>query len=153
MRIHKIVCTYVVGMQQSQDVIFCGGPIKPLKAEMLVCKQEWLWGACRSVQSWLICLFDLILYIPSTVFQLYRDRSSWLNQYLGRNYVLVQGHNAVTPVKLGPVAPRSPVKHSTAEPLRSWFRLSCLLKLRRLVSLDSRACVLRDDLIGICSRL
>ena len=26
-RIHKIVCTYVVGMQQSQDVIFCGGPI------------------------------------------------------------------------------------------------------------------------------
>ena len=25
--IHKIVCTYVVGMQQSKDVIFCGGPI------------------------------------------------------------------------------------------------------------------------------
>ena len=26
-RIHKIVCTYIVGMQQSQDVIFCLGPI------------------------------------------------------------------------------------------------------------------------------
>ena len=59
----------------------------------------------------------------------------------------------MTPVKLGPVAPRSRVKHSTAEPLRSWLRLSCLLKLRRLVSLDGRACVLRDDLIHICNRL
>ena len=41
-RIHKIVCSYVAGMQQSQDVIFCSGPIKPLKAEMLVHKQGWL---------------------------------------------------------------------------------------------------------------
>ena len=59
----------------------------------------------------------------------------------------------MTPMKLGPVAPRSRVKHSTAEPLRSSLRLSCLLKLRRLVSLDGRACVLRDDLIRICNRL
>ena len=26
-RIHKIVCIYVAGMQQSQDVIFYSGPI------------------------------------------------------------------------------------------------------------------------------
>ena len=26
-------------------------------------------------------LFDLILYVPSTIFQLNRDGSSWLNQY------------------------------------------------------------------------
>ena len=26
-------------------------------------------------------LFDLILYVPSTIFQLNRDRSSGLNQY------------------------------------------------------------------------
>ena len=32
---------------------------------------------------------------------------------------LAQGHNAVTPVRLKPAAPRSPVKHSTTEPLRS----------------------------------
>ena len=32
---------------------------------------------------------------------------------------LAQGHNAVTPVKLGPMAARSRVKHSTTEPLRS----------------------------------
>ena len=24
-----------------------------------------------------VCLFDLILYVPSTIFQLYRDGSSW----------------------------------------------------------------------------
>ena len=35
-----------------------------------------------------------------------------------------QGHNAVTPVRLKPAAPRSRVKHSTTEPLRSqtnWY--------------------------------
>ena len=29
-----------------------------------------------------ICLFDLILYIPSTIFQLNRDGSSWVEQVL-----------------------------------------------------------------------
>ena len=24
-----------------------------------------------------VCLFDLIIYVPSTIFQLYRDGSSW----------------------------------------------------------------------------
>ena len=32
---------------------------------------------------------------------------------------LAQGHNAVTPVRLEPASPRSRVKHSTTEPLRS----------------------------------
>ena len=32
---------------------------------------------------------------------------------------LTQGHNAVMPVRLEPLAPRSRVKHSTTEPLRS----------------------------------
>ena len=32
---------------------------------------------------------------------------------------LAQGHNAVTPVRLEPAAPRSRVKHSTTEPLGS----------------------------------
>ena len=26
----------------------------------------------------LVCLFDLILYVPSTIFQLNRDRASWV---------------------------------------------------------------------------
>ena len=33
--------------------------------------------------------------------------------------VLAQGHNEVMPVRLEPATPRSPVKHSTTEPLRS----------------------------------
>ena len=36
---------------------------------------------------------------------------------------LAQGHNAVTPVRLEPVAPQSRVKHSTTEPLRSPMQL------------------------------
>ena len=28
------------------------------------------------------CLFDLILYVPSTIFQLYRDESSWVEPVL-----------------------------------------------------------------------
>ena len=32
---------------------------------------------------------------------------------------LAQGHKAVTPERLEPAAPRSQVKHSTTEPLRS----------------------------------
>ena len=32
---------------------------------------------------------------------------------------LAQGHNAVTPVRLEPATPRSQVKYSTTEPLRS----------------------------------
>ena len=31
-----------------------------------------------STQNICFCLFDLILYVPSTIFQLNRDRSSWI---------------------------------------------------------------------------
>ena len=36
---------------------------------------------------------------------------------------LAQGHNAVTTVMLEPATPRSLVKHSTTEPLRSLIQL------------------------------
>ena len=36
---------------------------------------------------------------------------------------LAQGHNTVTTVRLEPAAPRSRVKHSTTEPLRSPYEL------------------------------
>ena len=42
-----------------------------------------------------------------------------LNQYKGKINVLAQGQNVVTPVRLDPGAPKSQVKHSTTEPLRS----------------------------------
>ena len=32
--------------------------------------------------SMFVCLFDLILYVPATIFQLYRDGSSWVEPVL-----------------------------------------------------------------------
>ena len=65
-------------------------------------------------------LFDFILYVPSTIFQLNRDGSSWVEPVLSSDKcVLLKDHNTVTPVRLEPVASRSRVKHSTTEPLRS----------------------------------
>ena len=59
-----------------------------------------------------VCLFDLILYVPSTIFHLYRDGSSWVEPVLSWDKcVLLKDHNAVTPVRLEPVALRSRVKH------------------------------------------
>ena len=39
-------------------------------------------AACRCGQEQHLCLFDLILYVPSTIFQLNRDGSSWLEPVL-----------------------------------------------------------------------
>ena len=55
-----------------------------------------------------VCLFELILYIPSTIFL------SWTSTKLGL-MCLAQGHNAKAPVRLEPAAPLSLVKHSTTE--------------------------------------
>ena len=65
-------------------------------------------------------MFDLILYVPSTIFQLNRDRSSWVEPVLSQDKcVLLKDHNAVMPVRLEPADPRFRVKHSTTEPLCS----------------------------------
>ena len=67
-----------------------------------------------------VCLFDLTLYVPSTIFQLNRDRSSWVEPVLSYDIcVLLKAHNAVMPVRLEPAASQSRVKHSTTEPLHS----------------------------------
>ena len=39
------------------------------------------WGLCYKFCLF-VCLFDLILYVPSTIFQLNRDRSSWVEPVL-----------------------------------------------------------------------
>ena len=63
-----------------------------------------------------ICLFDLILYVPSTIFQLNRDRSSWVEPVLSYDKcVLLKDHNAVMLVRLHSAAPRSWVKNSTTD--------------------------------------
>ena len=43
----------------------------------------------------------------------------FLAMWYVRRYVLAQWHNAVTPVMIESAAPRSQVKHSTTEALRS----------------------------------
>ena len=59
-------------------------------------------------QAALVCLFDLILYVPSTIFQLNRDGSSWVEQVLNWDKcVLFKDHSAATPVKLKPAASQS----------------------------------------------
>ena len=70
-----------------------------------------------------VCLFDLILDVPLTIFQLNRDGSSWVEPVLSLDKcVLLKDHNAVTPVRFEPAAPRSRVKHSTTEQLRPHFK-------------------------------
>ena len=65
-----------------------------------------------------LVLFVLILSVPSTIFQLNRDDSSWVEPVLSYDKcVLLKDYNAVTPVRLEPAALRSRVKHSTTEPV------------------------------------
>ena len=50
-------------------------------------------------------LFDLILYVPSTIFQLNRDGPSWVEPVLSYDKcVLPKDHNTVMPVRLEPAA-------------------------------------------------
>ena len=52
-------------------------------------------------QMSLRCLFDLILYVPSIIFQLNRDGSSWVEPVLSYDKcALIKDHNAVMPVSL-----------------------------------------------------
>ena len=63
-------------------------------------------------------MFDLFFFVPSTIFQLNRDGSSWVEPALSYDKcVLLKNHNAVTPVRLEPAALRSRFKHSTTEPI------------------------------------
>ena len=53
-----------------------------------------------------VCLFYLFLFLPSTIFQLNRKGSSWVEPELSKDKcVLLKDHNAVTPVRLEPTAP------------------------------------------------
>ena len=61
-------------------------------------------------------LFDLILYVPLTIFQLNRDGSSWVEPVLSYDKcVLLKDHNTVKLVRLEPMVSPSRVKHSTTE--------------------------------------
>ena len=88
-------------------------------------KVHYLWSAswlCKKQSPCLVHCFcflsDLILYVPSSISQLYRDGSSCVEPVLSSDKcVLLNDHNAVTAVRLKPAALRSRVKHSTTEQL------------------------------------
>ena len=40
------------------------------------------WPKAHTDKAMFVCMFDLILYVPSTVFQLNRDGSSWVEPVL-----------------------------------------------------------------------
>ena len=64
------------------------------------------------------CLFALILYVPSTIFQLCRGGSSWVKTSTKLGLMcFAQGHSVVMPVRLEPATLCSRDKHSTTEPL------------------------------------
>ena len=49
-----------------------------------------------SLNELFVCLVGLILYVPSTIFQLNRDVSSWVEPVLSKDKcVLLKDHNAV----------------------------------------------------------
>ena len=48
-----------------------------------------------------VCLFDLILCVPPTIFQLKREGSSLVEPVLSQDKcALLKDHNAVTPVRM-----------------------------------------------------
>ena len=76
------------------DVVTLDNPVRALVNEWIKLEPRFLrklvQGMPRQVQELhqrrgghlFVCLFDLILYVPSTIFQLYRDESSWVEPVL-----------------------------------------------------------------------
>ena len=106
---------------------------------MLCCQQVWemadslLCCAANTYEIWLTVCSDankflfvcLIWFFKShqQSFSYVRTGLPGLNQTTKLGLIcLAQRHNAVTPVRLEPAAPRSQVKHPTTEPLRSHER-------------------------------
>ena len=75
---------------------------------------------CNKIDRPIVCLLDLTLYVPVNTFSVMSGRvfHGWTSNKQGL-MCIAQGHNAVSPVRLEPTSPRSRVKHSTTEALRS----------------------------------
>ena len=103
--------------------LVCWCTLEALFANIVFPNKTYFWSSLVRIHSFcfrFFVLFDLILYVPSTISQLNRDGGSWVEPVLSCNKcVLLKDHSAVMPVRLEPAAPRSRVKHSTTEPLRS----------------------------------
>ena len=79
---------YIMGKEWRHTVWECG----VFLIHLMLLKMNW--GSCGSsfilgnyyyfkgTHGCFVCLFDLILYVPSTIFQLKRDISSWVEPVL-----------------------------------------------------------------------
>ena len=77
-------------------------------------------GRCNFLALRLLVLFDLILYVPVTNLSVMSGQVFLCGTSTKLGLMcLAQGHYAVMPVRLEPVALRSRVKHSTTESLCS----------------------------------
>ena len=78
------------------------------------------WKNCLFVFVW----FDSLRPINNLSVKQGQVFLGWTSTKLGL-MCLVQGHKAVTPVRVEPAVPWSRVKHSTTEPLHSHIRVVC----------------------------
>ena len=71
-------------MKQFCEIIFEFGPVVQEKMSLkdITLSKISNWPPYIFYISF-VCLFDLILYVPSTIFQLNRDGSSWVEPVLG----------------------------------------------------------------------
>ena len=53
--------------------------VKILMRRLIRSRLIWIYTVCFAL---FVCLFDLILYVPATIFQLNRDGSSWVEPVL-----------------------------------------------------------------------
>ena len=99
-------------------------------------------GSFEQPKHMLICLLDLILYVPVNNLSVMSGWVflGWTRTKLGL-MCLAQGHNTATLVTLVPTALRSRVKHSTTEPLRFPEHMLKLMGKKIFTILHLRFCL------------
>ena len=77
-KVYFITCGHGSYLSNVARTIWTEFPIhlRPTHPQILI------WNFRENVDRQFVCLFDLILYVPSPIFQLNRDRSSWVEPVL-----------------------------------------------------------------------
>ena len=113
---------------------------RSLSLTIKICRCDWKGWSQENIHKWLIfdCLFDFLLYVPSTIFQLCRDGSSWVEPVLSQDKrVLLKDHNTVTPIgsnprPIGLESSTLPLSHCA--PYKRWIYHYLLLNSKILPS-------------------
>ena len=75
---HTLLCIYYIKLVNNRNYLILGFMILATGIQGIGVHI----GNLASCQDTFFGLFDLILYVPSTIFQLYRDGSSWVEPVL-----------------------------------------------------------------------